>query len=97
MKQNKRGFTLIELLVVIVIIGILATLAAVALNSTRAKARDARRVSDMKQMQTALELFYSEVGRYPTSGEFAPGEVLDTPDLSKTYMGMIPHLSLIHI
>ncbi|PIW79613.1 MAG: pilus assembly protein, partial [Parcubacteria group bacterium CG_4_8_14_3_um_filter_48_16] len=57
---NKKGFTLIELLVVIAIIGLLSTLAVVALNNARLKARDAKRIADIKQIQTALELYYTE-------------------------------------
>lgn len=83
------GFTLIELLVVIVIIGILATLATVTLSSARGKARDARRVSDVKQIQTALELYYNDAGGYPltvdgpTAGTaFSYGGV--------TYMAKVP-------
>jgi len=60
-----KGFTLIELLVVIAIIGLLSTLAVVALNSARQKARDAKRVADIKQVQTALELFYNDNSGYP--------------------------------
>ena len=63
-KKNK-GFTLIELLVVIAIIGLLSTLAVVALNSARAKSRDAKRVADVKQIQTALEIYHSRFGVYP--------------------------------
>ncbi len=54
--RNKKGFTLIELLVVIAIIGLLSTLAVVSLNSARAKARDAKRVSDVKQLSTVIEM-----------------------------------------
>lgn len=64
MRNNKKGFTLIELLVVIAIIGILSTLAVVALNTARAKARDAKRISDMKQLQTALEMVYNDKTSY---------------------------------
>lgn len=64
-KQNEKGFTLIELLVVIAIIGLLSTLAVVSLNNARSKSRDARRVADVKQMQTALELYFNDVGNYP--------------------------------
>jgi len=66
MKNNKKGFTLIELLVVIAIIGLLSTLAVIALNNARAKARDAKRVSDVKQIQSALELYYNDANNYPT-------------------------------
>lgn len=65
MQKKQKGFTLIELLVVIAIIGLLSTLAVVALNSARMKSRDARRLSDVKQIQTALELYYNDQGEYP--------------------------------
>jgi len=63
--MNKKGFTLIELLVVIAIIGLLSTLAVVALGSARVKARDSKRLSDLKQTQTALELYYTDNSAYP--------------------------------
>jgi type II secretion system protein G len=66
--MNKKGFTLIELLVVIAIIGLLSTLAVVALSSAREKARDAKRLSDLKQVQTALELYYTDKNDYPDEG-----------------------------
>lgn len=65
--KKQRGFTLIELLVVIAIIGLLSTLAVVALNNARLKSRDAKRVSDIKQIQTALELYYNDANAYPAS------------------------------
>lgn len=66
--MNKRGFTLIELLVVIAIIGLLSTLAVVALGTARERSRDAKRLSDLRQIQTALELYYTENDAYPTEG-----------------------------
>lgn len=76
MKINKKGFTLIELLVVIAIIGLLSTLAVVSLNSARVKARDARRMSDLKQISTAMELYYSDNEAYPTTvGTCANGTI----------------------
>ncbi len=72
-KSKNRGFTLIELLVVIAIIGILSTLAVVALNNARQRARDAKRVSDIKLIQTALELYFNEMNEYP---EFPTGGII---------------------
>jgi len=69
MKSKQTGFTLIELLVVIAIIGLLSTLAVVALNNARLKSRDAKRVADVKQIQTALELYFNECNGYPTQAE----------------------------
>ncbi|MFH0856310.1 MAG: prepilin-type N-terminal cleavage/methylation domain-containing protein, partial [bacterium] len=63
--RYKKGFTLIELLVVISVIALLSTFAIIALDNARKKARDARRVSDLKQIASALELFYDKYGRYP--------------------------------
>ncbi len=64
--RKQKGFTLIELLVVIAIIGLLSTLAVVSLNNARQKSRDAKRISDVKQVQTALELYYNDQNGYPT-------------------------------
>lgn len=64
--MNKKGFTLIELLVVIAIIGLLSTLSVLALNGARARARDAKRIADVKQMQTALEMYYNDFNVYPS-------------------------------
>lgn len=63
--HTRRGFTLIELLVVIGIVGLLSTMAIVAMSTGRAKARDTRRTSDIRSIQTALELFRPDVGGYP--------------------------------
>ncbi|OGL78994.1 hypothetical protein A3J43_03810 [Candidatus Uhrbacteria bacterium RIFCSPHIGHO2_12_FULL_54_23] len=96
--RNKKGFTLIELLVVIAIIGLLATLAVVALNNARQKSRDAKRVADIKQIQTALELYYSDQNGYPAatgalgSGTYAClGTIgFDSVGCAGAYMGLVP-------
>ena len=66
-KRKIKGFTLIELLVVIAIIGLLASIVLVSLNTARQKARDSRRLSDIRQVAIALELYYDNNNNaYPT-------------------------------
>jgi type II secretion system protein G len=65
--NRSRGFTLIELLVVIAIIGILSSVVLASLNTARKKGRDARRISDIKQLQLALELYYDTQQSYPAT------------------------------
>jgi prepilin-type N-terminal cleavage/methylation domain-containing protein len=87
MKKNKPGFTLIELLVVIAIIGLLSTLSIVALNQARARSRDARRLADVKQIQTALEMYFNDNGAYPTST--TPGSAIISAS-GTIYMDIVP-------
>lgn len=61
----KRGFTLIELLVVIAIIGVLSSVVLASLGSARGRANDAKIRSDLRQISTALALYYDKYGTYP--------------------------------
>ena len=66
--RKRSGFTLIELLVVIAIIGILSAVVLASLNTARQKARDAKRIADVKQVQLALELYFDDSGNaYPAT------------------------------
>jgi type II secretion system protein G len=67
MINQKKGFTLIEFLVVIAIIGILSSVVVASLNTARLKARDAKRIADIKQIQLALEMYNDKNGSYPTA------------------------------
>lgn len=73
--KTKKGFTLVELLVVIAIIGLLATIAFISLGSARSKARDAKRVSDVRQVMAALELYYGTNNGYPDDNTAGLGYV----------------------
>ena len=75
---RKAGFTLIELLVVIAIIGVLATIVMVSVNNIRARARDDRRITDMKAFRDALAMYQIQNMAYPLEPEGAPITGSDT-------------------
>jgi type II secretory pathway pseudopilin PulG len=66
---DQKRINLIEILVVIAVIGLIGTLAAVAVSSARANSRDAVRLSNVRQMQSALEDFFVARNAYPASTE----------------------------
>ena len=66
MRDNK-GFTLIELLIVVVIIGILAAIAIPKFSATREKAYFAAMKSDLKNLASQQEIYYSDAYAYWTS------------------------------
>ena len=87
-QKNQKGFTLIELLVVIAIIGLLASVVLLALNSARQKSRDAKRLADVRQIASALELYYDTNGGYPTTASYYA--TTGTGTVSPTYLGQLP-------
>jgi prepilin-type N-terminal cleavage/methylation domain-containing protein len=82
-KTGNKGFTLIELLVVIAIIGILSSVVLASLNSARTKSRDAKRISDIKQLQLALEFYFDAEGGYPAA-------LTDANLVTPGYIAVIP-------
>lgn len=92
--KKEKGFTLIELLVVIVILAILSTIGLTSFRSSLIKSRDAKRKSDLEQVQRALEMYYNDNNKYPTAtggkiNNIAWGDLFD--DVNDTiYMKALP-------
>ena len=62
-----NGFTLIELLIVVVIIGILASIAIPKFANTKQKAYEASMRTDLKNLGTAMESYFSDYTTYPAT------------------------------
>jgi len=82
MSSHPRGFTLIELLIVIAIIALIGTFAAVAVNSARSKQRDATRLANVRQLQSALEDYFNENNAYPVGTTLPIGDPSQSACLS---------------
>jgi len=77
--EHKKAFTLIELLVVIAIIAMLASIIFASLDSARAKARDSKRILDLKEFEKGLLLFFDTYGMYPCGdSQSAPNRMGDS-------------------
>jgi type II secretion system protein G len=104
MRKNKKtsGFTLIELLVVIAIIALLSSVVMTSMASTRMKGRNATRMTSLKTIQTALELYFTNNNAYPTTGgawwgvcvnglsKTTSGATAYIPGLTPTYISKLP-------
>jgi prepilin-type N-terminal cleavage/methylation domain-containing protein len=77
--NSRSGFTLIELLVVIAIIGVLAAVVLVTTGTTRIKGRDARRLSDLQQVKSGLDIYYNLGSGYPDTATWDAGQTALTP------------------
>jgi len=63
--KKYQGFTVLELIIVIVILVVLSSLTLASMSSIRENNRNTKRVADIKEMQTALKMFYRDWGTYP--------------------------------
>ncbi len=77
---NKKGFTLIELLIVVVIIGILAAIAIPKFAATKDKAKLASVKTDLRNMMTAQEAYFSDFATY--AADFAALQTKTNASLS---------------
>ncbi len=97
--KYKKGFTLIELLVVVAIIGLLSSVVLTSLNSARMKGRDAERLSTMKQIRSALELYYDANGTYPQmmayiTSTYESQWTTSFKSVLSPYLGSVPTMSI---
>lgn len=83
-----KGFTLIELMVVITIITILATIGLISYQTVLKSGRDAKRQSDLRSIQSALEQYHNDQGYYPFAITF--GGSLVRPSTGAAYINQIP-------
>jgi prepilin-type N-terminal cleavage/methylation domain-containing protein len=86
----RKGFTLIELLVVVALIGILATLVMANFTAARSRSRDAQRKSDLRQISTALRLYYNDNGSFPVASGI-PWGAQWTGTGGNVYMNVVPN------
>jgi len=80
-RNAHSGFTILEIIIVIAALGLLATLAAISLTSSRARMRDAQRLSDVSVIRSAMSQFWLEKATYPVStgvSLHAPGTNTDS-------------------
>ncbi|MDE2019519.1 MAG: prepilin-type N-terminal cleavage/methylation domain-containing protein [Patescibacteria group bacterium] len=83
----RKGFTLIEILIVVAIIAILASVVLIGLGPSQQSGRDARRLSDLHEVQNALELYYQKYGIYPGNSGGTAGTVTSWANLTTAITG----------
>jgi len=94
MKRNPaKGFTILELLVVLAIIGVLSSIAVIQYSNAQAKSRDAKRISDIREIEKALNLYFVDNNVFPIipeileiTGEDELSQILE----SKFYISEVP-------
>lgn len=92
---SRSGFTLVELLIAITIIAVLTTMGFNVYTGVQARARDSRRMDDLKKIQLALELYHNEFGYYPPTSSpdqwynSKPGDFW-LPGLTSKYLPKMP-------
>lgn len=96
-KEKSKGFTLVELLVVISIIALLASIALGIYANVQKNSRDAKRQSDLRVIQSALEQYKADQNFYPSSMVISESSSLTNntgnpspPLLTKTYLKRFP-------
>lgn len=86
--MKKKTLDFIEISIIVLIIIFLTTISIFALQASRARARDAKRVADIRLMQSALALYRHDSGSFPEQSEFVTGMPLVFEDTM--YLDVIP-------
>lgn len=83
----KRGFTLIELIMVVAIISLIASIVLSSLSKAREKGNDTARIQSLHEVQSALQLFFTDNGFYPGGDQTTLENFLSQG--TKVYIGSI--------
>lgn len=86
--KKRSAFTLIELIVVISIIALISTVTFISLSGSKQKERDAKKISDVLQLQTALENYKRAEGVYPST--ITLGQPLVGSTTGITFLSRVP-------
>jgi type II secretory pathway pseudopilin PulG len=78
------------LIIVAIVTILLSTISTIILNSARKKARDAKRISDIKQLQTALEMYYNDNNLYPIASNTDELSKVISAEAHIVYMSNLP-------
>ena len=90
--KKRSAFTLIELIVTISIIALISTVVFVSLSGSKQKERDAKKISDVLQLQTALENYKRAEGVYPST--ITLGQPLVGSTTGITFLSKVPEASI---
>ncbi|TAM89585.1 prepilin-type N-terminal cleavage/methylation domain-containing protein [bacterium] len=88
--RRSPGFTLMELMVVVAIISVLATVIIPNFIHARAQGVTAACESNLRQIATAMELYYADNGTYPNSGTVTPTLFAGGVAPAESYLGQTP-------
>ena len=86
MNMRSRGFSLIEIMISVGIMGMLASVVMGSFNVARVKARDAKRVAEMRSLETALQLYFEVNKEYPDSIAGLANSLVNPPGNQKSYI-----------
>jgi len=87
---RQQGFTLIEIMVVVLIIGVLVGLSVGAYSGAKKVAWDTRRKGDLESIKSALEIYRTDCGSYPSDVTFGQNLVGSGICNGNTYMSPVP-------